>query len=107
MENRVGICSLLRERISHVLRANVESRVTVMTHDAATVAELEHVLGDVKRDFEPSDNYGYCLLELTEGATLQYTRTRKNQYSIWGCGGNPGPGRGHGSGEGMIFWTPS
>ena len=82
MENRVGICSLLRERISHVLRANVESRVTVMTHDAATVAELEHVLGDVKCDFEPSDNYGYCLLELTEGATLQYTRTRKNQYSI-------------------------
>lgn len=82
MENRVGICSLLRERISHVLRANVESRVTVMTHDAATVAELEHILGDVKCDFDPSDNYGYCLLELTEGATLQYTRTRKNQYSI-------------------------
>lgn len=82
MENRVGICSLLRERISHVLRANVESRVTVMTHDAATVAELEHILGDVKCDFDPSDNYGYCLLELTEGATLQYTRTRKNQCSI-------------------------
>ena len=82
MENRVGICSLLRERISHVLRANVESRVTVMTHDAATVAELEHILGDVKCDFDPSDNYGYCLLELTEGTTLQYTKTRKNQYSI-------------------------
>lgn len=82
MENRVGICSLLRERISHVLRANVESRVTVMTHDAATVAELEHILSDVKYDFESTNNYGYCLLELTGATTLQYKKTRKNQYSI-------------------------
>lgn len=82
MENRVGICSLLRERISHVLKANVESRVTVMTHDAATVAELEHILGDIKCDFDPSDNYAYCLLELMEGGAVQYTRTRKNQYSV-------------------------
>lgn len=78
MENRVGICSLLRERISHVLRANDESRVPVMTHDAATVAELDHVLNDIKS----SDNHRYCLLELTEDGTRQYTKTRKSQYSI-------------------------
>ena len=82
MENRVGICSLLRERISHVLRANAESRVTVMTHDAATIAELEHILSDIKDDFKSSDNYAYGLLELTEGATLQYTKKRMNQYSV-------------------------
>ena len=28
-------------------------------------------------------------------------------FTIWSCGGNPGPKRGPGVGEGMIFWTPS
>lgn len=82
MENRVGICSLLRERVSHVLRANTQSRVTVMIHDAATVYELDHVLDDIKSDFEPSDNYAHGTLELINGATLQYTKLRKNQYSV-------------------------
>lgn len=53
-----------------------------MTHDAATIAELEHILSDIKDDFKSSDNYAYGLLELTEGATLQYTKKRMNQYSV-------------------------
>lgn len=47
MENRIGVCSLLRERSGHLLRSNAESRITVMTHDGGVVEELANIFSDI------------------------------------------------------------
>lgn len=81
MENRVGICSLLRERIAHVLDECKETRVTLLTHDAATVAELEHVLSDIKLGSGYDEKVHYGLLELTNGSICKHL-LKKSQYSV-------------------------
>ena len=84
MENRVGICSLLRERIAHVLGACDDSRVTVLTHDAATVDELEHVFNDIKGEFKSrNSDFKSDVFELaSDGTRLCSTNNRKAQYSV-------------------------
>lgn len=47
MENRIGVCSLIRERSEHLLRSNAESRITVMTHDGGVVEELANIFSDM------------------------------------------------------------
>lgn len=47
MENRIGVCSLIRERFEHLLRSNAESRITVMTHDGGVVEELANIFSDI------------------------------------------------------------
>ncbi len=81
MENRVGICSLLRERIAHVLDECEETRVTLLTHDAATVAELEHVLSDIKLGPGHDEKVRYGLLELANGSICKHL-LKKSQYSV-------------------------
>ena len=81
MENRVGICSLLRERIAHVLDECEETRVTLLTHDAATVAELGHVLSDIKLGPRHDKKVRYGFLELVNGGTCKHS-LKKSQYSV-------------------------
>lgn len=81
MENRVGICSLLRERIAHVFDECGESRVTLLTHDVATVAELEHVLSDIRLGSRHDKKVSYCLLELSNGIICKHL-LRNSQYSV-------------------------
>ena len=82
MENRIGICSLLRERIAHVFHACDESRVTILTHDAAVVAELERILSDIKGEFKKSgEDFSYDLFNLSEGAISRH-QIRRRQYSV-------------------------
>ncbi|MCU9986970.1 AAA family ATPase [Mobiluncus curtisii] len=52
MENRIGVCSLIRERSEHLLRSNAESRITVMTHDGGVVEELENIFSDISDTFD-------------------------------------------------------
>ena len=52
MENRIGVCSLIRERFEHLLRANAESRITVMTHDGGVVEELASIFSDINDIFD-------------------------------------------------------
>lgn len=52
MENRIGVCSLIRERSEHLLRSNPESRITVMTHDGGVVEELANIFADISECFD-------------------------------------------------------
>ena len=84
MENRVGICSLLRERIVCTLCGNPDSRVTLLTHDAATAAEFEHILSDINEGHGSILAQGklcYSLFELVDGSTVGYS-LKSNQYTV-------------------------
>ena len=63
MENRIGVCSLIRERFEHLLRANAESRITVMTHDGGVVEELTNIFSDINDIFD-GEKINADLLEL-------------------------------------------
>ena len=48
MENRVGVCSLIRERAECILQSNDESKITVFTHDSSVVHDLQKVFDDIR-----------------------------------------------------------
>lgn len=63
MENRIGVCSLIRERSEHLLRANTASCITVMTHDGGVVEELINIFSDINDVFD-DENTRADLFEL-------------------------------------------
>nr|WP_314783847.1 AAA family ATPase [Olsenella uli] len=48
MENRVGVCSLIRERAECILQSNDESKITVLTHDSSVMHDLQKVFEDIR-----------------------------------------------------------
>lgn len=71
MENRVGICSLIRERAAHILGSNPDSRITVFTHDAGVVSELKHTFDDVA--LSTGKTFAIDYLDLTRNGTKQHS----------------------------------
>jgi len=83
MENRVGIMSLLRERFAHILKANNESKITVMTHDIGVMYELTHTFGDI--DGQLKGEIGRIqadCLELSGDSTGELKLNKHAEYSI-------------------------
>lgn len=48
MENRVGVCSLIREQAERILQSNDESKITVLTHDSSVMHDLQKVFEDIR-----------------------------------------------------------
>lgn len=87
MENRIGICSLIRERAEHLIDSNPDSRITVLTHDAGVVTELEHTFEDIKISTGKAFKIDY--LDLTRDGTrnrpmktAEYTALLKRAYDF-------------------------
>lgn len=72
MENRVGICSLIRARAVGILGNNPDSRITVLTHDVGVVSELEHTFEDARLSTDKS--FVIDLLNLTKDGIEQRSR---------------------------------
>ena len=82
MENRVGICSLIRDRAAHILESNPDSLITVMTHDAGIAAELKHTFDDLGEACKGTrSGFTTDYLELRGDATCVLSM-RKSRYSI-------------------------
>ena len=82
MENRVGICSLIRDRAAHILESNPDSLITVMTHDAGIAAELKHTFDDLGEACKGTQSgFTTDYLELRGDATCALSM-RKSRYSI-------------------------
>ena len=78
MENRIGVCSLIRERAGHLLGSNPESRITVMTHDGGAANELKVIFDDINDTFS-NGKFQIDLLELKD--MFCETRSKKaNEY---------------------------
>lgn len=83
MENEVGICALIRERASHILDANENSRITILTHSASVMQEISRVFDDINstktRDKKNKINY----FELHNGKMEESGRPgKRNEYSV-------------------------
>lgn len=89
MENRIGVCSLIRERSEHILKSNDASRITILTHDASVVEELERVFSDINRF--AGVNPKFCVdrlllkngvMEVSSGNSSEYTALLKRSYDF-------------------------
>ncbi|MVX60875.1 AAA family ATPase [Enterorhabdus mucosicola] len=82
MENRIGICSLIRDRAAHVLESNPNSLITITTHDIGIASELKHTFDDLGDVFKgTSNNFITDYLELSGDTTCDLPM-RKSRYSI-------------------------
>lgn len=73
MENRVGVCSLIRERAECILQSNDESKITVFTHDSSVMHDLQKVFDDI-RLLTMSKNFAYNTRKLVGTATEPVTK---------------------------------
>lgn len=84
MENRVGVCSLIRARARHIFDSNDESRMVVFTHDKGVAHELMDVFRDADL-YSSSDNkkVNACYLHLDEGTTVPKSiEKERTEYSM-------------------------
>lgn len=82
MENRIGICSLIRERAAHILESNPDSLITVMTHDIGIATELKNTFDDVGNiGNEISNSFATDCFELREDATCDL-QLKKSRYMV-------------------------
>ena len=73
MENRVGVCSLIRERAECILQSNDESKITVFTHDSSVMHDLQKVFDDI-RLLTMSKSFAYNTRKLVGTATEAVTK---------------------------------
>lgn len=82
MENRIGICSLIRERAAHVLESNSDSLITVMTHDIGIATELKNTFDDLGNiSNEISNPFTTDCFELKEDTTCNL-QLKKSRYMV-------------------------
>lgn len=80
MENRIGVCSLIRERSEHLLKSNAESRITVMTHDGGAVEELLNIFSDIDGTVD-NENLKPDLFELKKGSSEKRDKN-ESEYAV-------------------------
>ncbi|EPD33057.1 hypothetical protein HMPREF9306_00586 [Propionimicrobium lymphophilum ACS-093-V-SCH5] len=73
MENRVGVCSLIRERAECILQSNDESKITVLTHDSSVMHDLQKVFEDI-RMLTMSKSFAFNTRKLVGTATEAVTK---------------------------------
>lgn len=81
MENRIGVCSLLRNRTAHILASNADSKLVVLTHDISVAAEFQHILADTKDSFRgTSSELSVSYLEL-RGGEMRGLKLKEGEYA--------------------------
>lgn len=83
-ENKVGIMSLLKDKLSSVLKNNDESQVSVLTHDMQCYYDFQKIAGEIEKEIK-AESHGHKKL-IYSGRELKnkefVTLTKKyNEYS--------------------------
>lgn len=95
-ENKVGILSFLKYKLSQFLDGNANSRTVVMTHDLLTLLDLEKICQELSKEWKrefPSQAAKYQLWELKNCALKRFDYHKRQEYTElikliyeYGCG---------------------
>ena len=95
-ENKVGILSFLKYKLSQFLNGNASSRAIIMTHDLLTLFDLKKIFQDVSSDWErlfSGQAAKHNLLELKNCALKLFKYGKRQEYTAlvkliydYGCG---------------------
>ena len=83
IENKVGIMSLLKSKTGSILRANLNTKVIILSHDIQAVFDLEKMCAEVNKKVtrEISSSCKYRLLELTQKDFRDFRYKKHNEYT--------------------------
>lgn len=59
-ENRVGILSFLRYKVSSFLYGNINTKVLIMTHDARTLLDIQKIYEDISEEYKSNTGKKLC-----------------------------------------------
>ena len=98
-ENKIGIMSLLKSKMSDIIKSNLESQILVMTHDIRCLYDLEKIGEEISDEYKREKNgekkVTYTCRELKNKEIVQFSVKNRNEYSEimkvvydYACGGD-------------------
>lgn len=84
-ENKVGIMSLLKYKVSNIIKNNPESQVLIMTHDIQCLYDLQkigdEICAEYKRESNGQKKVTYACRELKSKDIIPFYIKTRNEYS--------------------------
>lgn len=84
-ENRVGIMSLLKIKVSDIIMTNPESQILIMTHDIQCLYDLQKIADEVSDEVKAANNGQkkrlYLCRELKNKKLIPFSYKKRNEYS--------------------------
>lgn len=82
-ENKIGIMSLLKNKMGSILASNSHTKFIVLSHDIQAVFDLEKMCAEVNKKVtsEISSSCKYRLLELTQKDFRDFRYKKHNEYT--------------------------
>lgn len=95
VENRVGILSFLRYKLSHVLSSCATTKILMMTHDVSVIFDLQKAMDEISSNCAGVGKHAeYCSFQLLNKTITKFMAKSHNEYSrlmrcIYEYGCNP------------------
>lgn len=84
VENRIGILSFLKYKLSMFLEGNINTKALIMTHDLKTLYDIHHLFEEII-DVCKTKGYGntpkFSCFELSEQKLKQFTYKKRQEYT--------------------------
>ena len=84
-ENKVGIMSLLKAKMSDIIKSNSESQILLMTHDIRCLYDLEKIGEEISDEYKKENNghkkVSYTCRELKNKKIIPFSVKYRNEYS--------------------------
>lgn len=84
-ENKVGIMSLLKAKLSDIIKNNDESQVLILTHDIQCLYDLqkigEEICNEYKDESHGQKKTSYTCKELKNKEIIEFRYKKRNEYS--------------------------
>ena len=83
-ENKIGILSFLKVKLSQFLNGNLNSKAIILTHDLLTFFDIEKILEELQKEF--NDSYGknktvFNLFELKKCNLMEFQYKKRHEYT--------------------------
>lgn len=83
-ENKIGILSFLKLKLSQFLNGNFNSKAIILTHDLLTFFDIEKILEELQKEF--NDSYGknktvFNLFELKKCNLMEFQYKKRHEYT--------------------------
>lgn len=83
-ENKIGILSFLKLKLSQFLNGNLNSKAIILTHDLLTFFDIEKILEELQKEF--NDTYGknktvFNLFELKKCNLMEFQYKKRHEYT--------------------------
>jgi len=83
-ENKIGILSFLKLKLSQFLNGNLNSKVIILTHDLMSFFDIEKILEELQKEF--NDSYGknktvFNLFELKQCNLMDFQYKKRHEYT--------------------------